>query len=505
MRSKDNEYKRIEGLIVKETELFKYLIESSDEMISIHDFDGNYLYYYGPQKYKIYPSDIIGKSPFDFFEKKIASQIVTQIKRTAETGEKSKIEIFTIWQGEKAWFEESIFPLVRNGEIVAVVKICRNINEKKEVEHKLEEQKSFFQKIVNSFAHPLYVINADTYEIEFTNDFASKEDFPEGTKCFAFSYETDKPCNKGNEYCPINILKYTKQPVVAEQVKTDKNGEKRYFEIHGFPIYDETGKLKNVIEYKIDITEKKEIEKRLREAKIKAEESETLKSAFLANMSHEIRTPLNGILGFSELLKRKDLTEDKKKYYINIINNSGNYLLNLINDIIDISRFDSGLMKLNETKINFNDFLTEIFEMFNDLILKNKKDINFIFENKCSKIKDIVVDYMRLKQILINLIGNAEKFTNEGEIRLSCIIEDNKIKFCLKDTGIGIEKDKIPFIFDRFRRVHSSSEELFHGTGLGLAITKSCINLLKGDIKVHSELGKGTEFTFSVPFKLVNN
>lgn len=500
-----NTFKKTKESLINEAEQLKYLIESSDEMISIHNFEGNYLYYYGPEKYKIFSSDIIGKSPFDFFEKEVANQIVTQIKRTADTGEKSKIEICTLWQGEKTWFEESIFPIIKKDKVVSVVKICKDINEKKKAEFELKKQKKFFQKIVNSFTHPLYVINAETYEIEFTNDFALKEDLPNGIKCFAFFHDSDKPCKEGNKYCPINLLKYNNQPVVTERVNIDKTGKKRYFEIHGFPINDESGKLKYVIEYNIEITDKKEFEINLREAKIKAEESEALESAFLANMSHEIRTPLNGILGFSELLKRKDLSDDKKDYYIRIINKSGNHLLDLINDIIDISKFDSGLMKLNETECNLAELLNEIFEMFNNLILKKEKKIDFVFENKCIQSDNILTDSRRLKQILINLIGNSVKFTNEGKIIFSCINKDNKIEFTIKDTGIGIEKSKLPFIFDRFRRAESSTSELFEGTGLGLAITKSCIELLNGNIDVKSEFEKGTEFIFSIPFKPVNS
>ncbi len=496
-------YKKSNESFINEAEQLKFLIENSEDMISIHDFDARYLYYFGHEKYDITSGDVIGKTPYDFFEKDIAEQIISYIKQSFQTGERIKKEIRFSWQGEKKWFEETVFPIKKNGNIVSVVKICKDINEKKEALLKLLEQKRFFQKVVNSFNYPLYVINAETFEIEFSNDYALRKDLSYGIKCYVFSNQTEKPCLKGNQFCPVNLLKYNDKPVVTEHVHTDKIGNKRHYEVHGFPIHDDKGKLVQVIEYNIEITDKKRAEQELKTAKLKAEESESLKSAFLANLSHEIRTPLNGILGFSELLKQKDLNGDKQSYYIDIINKSGNYLLDLINDIVDISKFDSGLMKLKESECNLSELLNEIFEMFNDIILKSDKEIDFLFENNCTLSNNIITDSMRLKQILINLIGNSIKFTNNGKIELQCRNNNNMLEFSVKDTGIGIEKDKLPYIFDRFRRAESTTQELYEGTGLGLAITKSCIELFKGKIKVTSEFGIGTEFNFSIPYKSV--
>jgi len=169
----------------------------------------------------------------------------------------------------------------------------------------------------------LYVINAETYEIEFTNDYALKYNLPSGIK---YSHDLEKPCLSKNTICPVSLLKYSKDPIISEHIHT-VNREKRYYEIHGFPIFDENEKLIKVIEYNIDITDKKNAETELIEYKKNAEKSELLKSAFLANMSHEIRTPLNGILGFAELLKKENLTEEKKNYFIDIINKNGNHFL----------------------------------------------------------------------------------------------------------------------------------------------------------------------------------
>jgi len=498
----DNQSEFEQNSLINEAEQLKLITETSEDMISIHDFEGKYLYYYGPEKFKIKSEDIINKTPLDFFEKTAGEQIIRQIKRTAQTGEKSKIEIQTNWQGKTTWFEENIFPIKKDGKIVSIVKICRNITDKKEILNRLENQKNFFRKIINSITHPLYVINAETYEIEFVNNFALKKNLPKGITCHVYSHGSEKPCSEEYYSCPVNLLKYDNKPVVTEHVHTDSEGNKRFYEVHGFPVNDEKGKLKQVIEYNIDITEKKLAEIELQKAKKKAEESEKLKSAFLANMSHEIRTPLNGMLGFAELLKTGNISEEKKLNYLNIINISGEHLLELINDIIDISKLDSGLMKYNESETNINILVNEVFEMLNRKFT-GKDKVKFRLKNQYKGSEKILTDSLRLKQILINLTSNALKFTSRGFVEINWFLTDEKeIKFCIEDTGIGIEKEHLSYVFERFRQVGNKTTEIFGGTGLGLSITKACIELLGGKISVQSEINKGSIFSFTVPYKI---
>ncbi len=499
------EYKKIRKEFVTEAELLKYFIESSEDMISIHDSDGKYLYFCGHEESQISISDVIGKTPFDFFEKDTAHNIVGKIKKTAETGEGSKFEIKTEWFGKETWFEEKTFPVIKNQKVVSVIKICRDITGKKKAEQELRQQKIFFEKIVNSFAHPLYVINAETYEIEFTNDFALREKLPYGIKCFAYAELNSKPCSEKNKACPVTLLKYSDEPVVTEYMHTDNKGNKRFYEIHGFPVKNEDGKLIKVIEYNIDITEKKQIKEELIKAKEKAEESEKLKSAFLANMSHEIRTPLNGIIGFGELLKTPDISAEKQNYYIDIINKSGEHLLKLINDIIDVSKLDAGQVKIAEHKCSIKKIKEEIYEAFEPLLAASKKNIQFIVDDTEYGGKDFIyTDSLRLKQILFNITGNAIKFTTEGFVKIKYILNtENMIEFSVSDTGIGIGKEEVKHIFKRFTQANKDTARLFSGTGLGLTISKSLTELLGGKISVISEKGKGSVFKFTVPYKPV--
>ncbi len=240
-------------------------------------------------------------------------------------------------------------------------------------------------------------------------------------------------------------------------------------------------------------------------AKEKAEESNRLKSSFLSNMSHEIRTPMNAVLGFTEILKSTELNS-KQKEYVKIIESSGKHLLNLINDIIDISRLESNQIKTEESKCSLNFMLKELKDFFVLNLLKdNKENIKIILNNGFNDNNDkILTDSLRLKQILINLISNAVKFTEKGEIVISYTLnQDSMILFSVKDSGIGIPKNELNMIFERFRQSDESTEKKYGGTGLGLAIAKACTNLLNGEIWVESVKNEGSTFFFTIPYKPV--
>lgn len=253
----------------------------------------------------------------------------------------------------------------------------------------------------------------------------------------------------------------------------------------------------------IDITDRKRNEQELIEAKSKAEESDKLKSAFLANLSHEIRTPMNSILGFSELLKNPKLTSEKKDKYIDNINNSGNYLLSVINDIIEISKIDSGMISPNNTTFCINQTVREILESSKCTIPKNKDLILTVDESVVEDNTLVFSDEVKLKQVIYNLITNAIKYTPQGTIAINYSIkENNTLHFNVKDTGIGIDKKYHKIIFERFRQVDLGEGNLQSGSGLGLAISKSYIELMGGTIHIESEPGIGSTFWFEVPIQI---
>jgi signal transduction histidine kinase/CheY-like chemotaxis protein len=242
----------------------------------------------------------------------------------------------------------------------------------------------------------------------------------------------------------------------------------------------------------------------LAKAKAQAEAADHLKSAFLANMSHEIRTPMNAIVGFSQLLDSDEITEEKKKQYLSIIHKKSNDLLTIINDIFDISKLETNQIEIFNEAGNSNALLNEVyheFEITDELI--DQTEVTLRVGNLPNDDESwIVADFKRLKQILVNLIGNAIKFTEHGYIEIGCkIINNSLIEFYVEDSGIGILKDKHDLIFDRFRQVEEKQPSKSHGgTGLGLSISKGLVELMHGKIQVESEINKGSRFSFSLPY-----
>jgi len=284
-----------------------------------------------------------------------------------------------------------------------------------------------------------------------------------------------------------------------------KNGGEYIEEATLFPIKSKDGKITSIGAVKKDITKQIEFEKALEQSlkemeqlKEKAESANKLKSIFLANMSHDIRTPMNAILGFSDLLKKQNLNE-KLDEYVDNISRAGNFLLHLINNILDLSKIEAGQIDivyktffLDELIINLNSIFKNQFK---------RKNINFEIEEDDNLPNKIYSDHLRLQQILMNLLSNALKYTIEGQVRLKIKYFDktDEISFIITDTGIGIPKDVQDKLFSPFYSIQQSSLINEFSTGLGLAICKDLSKLLGGNIKMKSKLGKGSVFTLKIP------
>ena len=233
-------------------------------------------------------------------------------------------------------------------------------------------------------------------------------------------------------------------------------------------------------------------QKELKAARIKAEESDRLKSAFLANMSHEIRTPLNAIVGFSQLLPSAE-TAEEKKLYSGIINQNSDILLQLINDILDLSKIEAGTLEYIKRPMNLGEVCRTIYTVHKERV---KEGVTLVFDNEE---EDLLMegDQNRIMQVITNFLTNASKFTYEGEIRFGFGRMDKDIRVYVKDTGIGIEPEKVDHIFERFVKLNSFAQ----GTGLGLSICRMIIEKIGGEIGVTSELGKGSTFYFTIPYE----
>jgi signal transduction histidine kinase len=259
---------------------------------------------------------------------------------------------------------------------------------------------------------------------------------------------------------------------------------------------------KQIEEKQRTIARIQEINRELEIAMEKAEESDRLKSAFLANMSHEIRTPMNGILGFTNLLKNSDLTIENQSRYLQIIEKSGQRMLNTLNDIIDISKIEAGHIEVFNSMVSINNILEELYIFFHEEAIAKGLELSYKTELKESESR-CFTDRQKLESILTNLIKNAIKYTEKGNIEYGCSAKKSGnrelLEFFVSDTGIGIPRERIGTIFNRFEQVETDNSSVYEGSGLGLSISKSYVEILGGSIAVSSEQGKGTIFRFSIP------
>lgn len=297
----------------------------------------------------------------------------------------------------------------------------------------------------------------------------------------------------------LEVLESETKSTKIHEIKIDD--QKYYFIFHRLVFYETESKLKHLLTVAIDITE-------IFEEKIRSEIASKTKSEFLANMSHELRTPLNSIIGFTDLLLQENLEPEHKEILSNIRQSSYS-LLELINDILDLNKIEAGKIEFNPIPTELSKLLDEVKNLFKERF--DSKNLKLEIEKEPSVPDAILIDPLRLKQILINLIGNAYKFTNQGKVtvRIKNLSASKKVgstvhlEFAVIDTGIGIPKDKLELIFEAFTQAEKDTAQKFGGTGLGLTISKKFVEMMGGKISVESEVGKGSTFSFIIPVEVV--
>jgi len=409
----------------------------------------------------------------------------------------------------------------KDDKVVAIEGIVTDITDKKNAEERLIDSEAQKKAILNNLPHLAWLKNSDGKYLSVNDTFAAYFDktSDEIIEKTDFDIYTENDAKRYSEEDLI-VIHSQKQLYIEE-----KSGDK-IWETFKAPIFNTYGDVIGITGISLEISKRKKNEEAIKEyseklavqniklklindeliaAKDKAEEADRLKSAFLANMSHEIRTPMNAILGFATLLRDRKLPENKQVDFINLINANCRQLLNIISDIIDISKIEANQITLFNKNFNINKVLSILKQNFESQINSIKKPIELLLNTPLPEDEaQIFTDKVRLEQVLSNLLSNAVKFTDNGTIELGYKINEDEsdIIFYVRDTGIGLTKSEQQVIFERFRQVSSAYNKQYGGTGLGLSISKGLIEKLGGKIWVESEVEEGSTFFVSIPYKL---
>ncbi|MFN4149526.1 MAG: response regulator [Candidatus Sericytochromatia bacterium] len=500
---------RKNSLTLKENEIsYTSLFENTTDLIHILDYNGNIikvnkswkrsLEYDENEIKNIKIFDIISDECIEECKKKFESIInnTFNISNKISYVLKSKT-------GKKIFVEGSIIVEKENDNVKFIKSILRDISDNKIRENLLKKSEEKFKSIYD--LSPVG-ISLNDYE---------KGKFLEANEAFLNSTQYTKEELLDLDYWTLTPKKYQEEEIIQlknletngkygpyKKEFTRKDGTLYPVLLSGIKFINEDGK-KIILSVVQDISKQQEYENKLEKAREEALNASKAKSDFLANMSHEIRTPLNGIIGFTDLIMKTPMTETQEQY-MSTVYQSANSLLDLINDILDFSKIESGKMTIEEYSFELSKCIEESYQLLSSFA--SNKNIELLYNIDSVVPPVIKSDITRLRQILVNLIGNSLKFTQKGEIFVSVkVIEKERnsylLEFCVKDTGIGIPKSKIQNLFQPFSQADSSTTRKYGGTGLGLAICKKLIELMGGNIWVESEEGKGSSFFFTLKVK----
>jgi PAS domain S-box-containing protein len=506
---------RVNDLMPKALELLKFLTENTRDYIYLKDNNLSYIWTNRSLLELLNvkdESEVVGKDDSSFFSSQFIEKRKEYEKQVLKTSKPIlNVEEILLVDDTEIWLSSNFSPLLdEKGNTVGIIGFSNNLTRLKILLNDLERESTFLQLLMDNIPYTIYFKDTKGRFTKINKAQAlmlGLKSPEEATGKTDFDF-FDPPTAQMTFDDEQKIIKQGTPLIEKMELIKDRNGRSKWVSATKIPVKNAKGEIMGIVGISIDITERRKEEERLREAKEKAEESDRLKTAFLANMSHEIRTPMNGIIGFSNLLRAPDLSENDKNEFIDFIINCGNTLLNLIDDIIDISKIEAGQLKLRFGECNINQMLEELNETFLAIMQKeNKEHIKLIMHKGLPDNKAVIfTDSSRLRQILYNLLSNALKFTINGEIKFGYSMENERmLKFFVKDTGIGIPKDKQQMIFERFGQVTDLEGINKKGTGLGLTISYNLACLLGGNLWVESEPQKGSTFYFILPYQIVDN
>ncbi|QEG01769.1 Signal transduction histidine-protein kinase BarA [Stieleria maiorica] len=458
------------------------------------------------------PRQAIGKSDADFFGREHAREALADERRIMETGETilAKIERENYPDRDDTWCSTTKVPLRDlNGEIVGTFGISRDVTDQKKAEQELSRERDLLKTIINNVPDLIYVkdragrfitANAalvDLLGLQSPEELIGKTDYDFSPAEMACNYVTDDQ----------NVMRTGEPLMDREESHHGDRGEELWLLTTKVPLRSPEGDVIGVVGIGHDITERKKFEKELMEAKEIADKANRAKSDFLANMSHEIRTPMNAIIGMTDLVldTRLDATQ---RNFLSMVQESGEALLAVINDILDFSKIEAGKLEIECQTFDLRESLGDTMKTLG--LKAHAKGLELAFRVDPAIPRYLTGDPGRLRQIIVNLVGNAIKFTEQGEVFVEVELvsqsdEELELQVSVRDTGIGIPEDRCNAIFEEFEQADTSVTRRFGGTGLGLAISSRLVGLMGGAITVSSEVGQGSQFAFNIHLRQAPN
>lgn len=474
---------------------YRTLFENSPDHIFRFDKDANIIDYHAAQEYsfKDHYNEVAGKNVSDLISPVFANAVKEYIIEAMKDRGEQNYEFQLTFDGIVRDFEARNVSSETN-EIVAFV---RDITERKKAEKELKESEKRFQTLAR--VSPVGIFRTDfqgntTYVNETWTQIAGLS-YAEamGTGWIKAVHPDDREMLQMN----WNNAYQNQSMSFADYRFVRPDGSIVWVIGQAVPERDADNNIVGYVGTITDITERKKIED-LKAAVLRAESADRLKSAFLATMSHELRTPLNSIIGFTGILLQKlvgPLSEEQEKQ-LRMVQGSAHHLLALINDVLDISKIEAGQLTIANEEFDIRQSIQKTVEKLKPL--SDKKGLKLSYQIPDHEII-LHSDQRRAEQILINLVNNAIKFTDSGEVNINCLIEDGFVKTSVHDTGIGIMEDKLDSLFTPFKQIDTGLSRQYEGTGLGLSICKRLVDIMGGEIWVESESGKGSIFTFTLP------
>jgi PAS domain S-box-containing protein len=449
------------------------------------------------------PDEVIGKTPAILNSGKQDKEFYRRMWNTVLSGESWFGEIVNKRKDGELYNEEMTITPVQDdmGKVTHFITVKQDITSRKEIEKALRRSEQTFRSLANA-AKDAIIMLEDGERVVFWNLAAER----------IFGYTSDEAMGESffKLVAPPDREEELRAAYEDEEIDSQRIREAVVQDQAGEPIEAEfslasaaAGDRNRSIVILRDVTDRKEAERALQTAKEQAETANRAKSEFLANMSHELRTPLNGILGYAQILRADPTLSRAQKRGVNVVYQSGEHLLSLINDVLDLSKIEARKTELTETDFNLPEMLSNIAGVMR--MRAEQKNVAFMHEPIPPLPQIVYADERKIRQVLLNLLGNSVKFTEQGSVRLQTVAEEidherTRLIFTIKDTGVGIAEEKIRDIFLPFRQASDGSAK-HEGTGLGLTITKKLLELMDGGIEVSSQLGIGTTFTAQVVVK----